>query len=277
MLSAPDAAQDAAVDALERAGHPVVRIAVDDPYDLGEEFFRWEIATAVAGSILGIHPFDQPDVEASKIATRKLTAEYEKTGTLPAETPIFTADGIKLFTDEKNAAALARMVNGDPTLAGYLKAHLSRLGAGDYFALLAYIEMNEAHERALQAMRHARPRRQARRDVPRVRTALPALDGAGLQGWAEHGRVPADHLRRRRRRARAGTEIHVRRGQGGPGARGFPGPGGARPPRAARSSRRRTSLPASRHCKRPSWQRWNNGLLERFRKTYQFVLYSRAP
>ena len=78
LQSAPDAAQDTAVEALERAGHPVVRIAVDDPYDLGEEFFRWEIATAVAGSILGIHPFDQPDVEASKIATRKLTAEYEK-------------------------------------------------------------------------------------------------------------------------------------------------------------------------------------------------------
>ena len=85
------------VDELERAGHPVVRIAVDDPYDLGEEFFRWEFATAVAGSILGIHPFDQPDVEASKIATRKLTTEYEQHGTLPAETPIFTADGIAAF------------------------------------------------------------------------------------------------------------------------------------------------------------------------------------
>src|SRR4029434_3424655 len=80
LLSSPDAAQDKSVDALERAGHPVVRIAIDDPYDLGEEFFRWEVATAVAGSILGIHPFDQPDVEASKIATRKLTDEYEKSG-----------------------------------------------------------------------------------------------------------------------------------------------------------------------------------------------------
>ncbi len=79
LLSAPDAAQDASVNELERAGHPVVRITVDDPYDLGEEFFRWEFATAVAGSILGIHPFDQPDVEASKIATRKLTAEYRGT------------------------------------------------------------------------------------------------------------------------------------------------------------------------------------------------------
>ena len=70
-----------------------MRIALDDPYDLGEEFFRWEIATAVAGSILGIHPFDQPDVEASKTATRKLTAAYEESGALPAETPIFTGEG----------------------------------------------------------------------------------------------------------------------------------------------------------------------------------------
>ena len=113
------------MDDLERAGHPVIRIAIDDPYDIGEEFFRWEFATAVAGSILGIHPFDQPDVEASKIATRKLTDEYEKSGALPPETPIFTGNGIELFTDEKNAAALAKTVNGTPTLAGYMQAHLT--------------------------------------------------------------------------------------------------------------------------------------------------------
>ena len=166
LSTAADAAQDASVDELERAGHPVVRIAIDDPYDLGEEFFRWEFATAVAGSILGIHPFDQPDVEASKIATRKLTDEYEKTGALPSETPIFTADGIALFTDEKNSAALAKMANGTPTLARYLEAHLNRLNEGDYFALLAYIEMNEAHERVLQEIR------QAVRDVRRVATCL---------------------------------------------------------------------------------------------------------
>ena len=63
----------------------MVRIVVADVYDLGQEFFRWEIATAVAGSIIGINPFNQPDVEASKIATRNLTTEYEKTGSLPAE------------------------------------------------------------------------------------------------------------------------------------------------------------------------------------------------
>jgi transaldolase/glucose-6-phosphate isomerase len=166
LRSAPDAARDTAVAELERVGHPVVRIAVDDPYDLGEEFFRWEMATAVAGSILGIHPFDQPDVEASKSATRRLTAEYERTGSLPVETPMFTGDGIKLFTDERNANALTTLLDGEPTLAGYLTAHLSRLGAGDYFALLAYIEMNEAHERALQAMRVAV------RDARRVATCV---------------------------------------------------------------------------------------------------------
>jgi hypothetical protein len=168
LRSAPHAASDTAVADLERAGHPVVRIGVDDPYDLGEEFFRWQMATAVAGSILGIHPFDQPDVEASKSVTRRLTAEYERTATWPDETPIFTGDGITLFTDERNATALRALVNGDgePTLAGYLTGHLSRLGAGDYFALLAYIEMNEAHERALQTIRVAV------RDARRVATCV---------------------------------------------------------------------------------------------------------
>jgi transaldolase/glucose-6-phosphate isomerase len=158
--------QERAVAELERVNHPVVRIGVDDPYDLGEEFFRWEFATAVAGSILGIHPFDQPDVEASKNVTRRLTAEYERTGALPAEPPIFTGDGIKLFTDEMNATALRGVLNGEPTLAGYLTAHLNRLGTGDYFALLAYIEMNDAHERALQAIRVAV------RDARRVATCV---------------------------------------------------------------------------------------------------------
>jgi transaldolase/glucose-6-phosphate isomerase len=164
--SALDAEQEKAVEALVAAGQPVVRINMTDAYQLGAEMFRWEFATAVAGSILGIHPFDQPDVEASKVATRKLTAEYEKSGALPSETPFFAADGIKLFTDEKNTAALQQAVGGRPSLAAYLKAHLDRLGAGDYFALLAYIAMNEAHERPLQVMR------QAVRDARRVATCL---------------------------------------------------------------------------------------------------------
>src|SRR5262252_7032197 len=120
----PDAAQDAKVTALEKAGNPVVRIAVLDTYDLGQEFFRWEIATAVAGSEIGINAFNQPDVEASKVATRRLTQEYEKTGRLPAETAILEQDGIRLFTDDKNAADLAKAAGSNKSLAGYLKAHL---------------------------------------------------------------------------------------------------------------------------------------------------------
>jgi len=143
--------QDAAVDALEAAGHPVVRIILDNIYNLGQEFFRWEIATAVAGSIIGINAFNQPDVEASKIETKKLTSEYEKSGKLPDESPFFDGDGIKLYADEKNTEAL----RGKPRLAEVLKAHLGRLHAGDYFAVLGYITMNEANEKGLQAIRLA--------------------------------------------------------------------------------------------------------------------------
>ncbi|MBZ5510065.1 MAG: bifunctional transaldolase/phosoglucose isomerase [Acidobacteriia bacterium] len=163
--SAPDKAQDAAIEALEKTGQPVVRIAVEREYSLGEEFFRWEIATAVAGSVIGINPFDQPDVEAAKIATRKLTSEYEQQGSLPPETPLFEADGIRLFTDPKNAEALKKSAQ-QQSLAGYLKAHLDRTKAGDYFAVLAFIEMNDAHEAALQGIRHDI------RDVKRVATCL---------------------------------------------------------------------------------------------------------
>src|ERR1700723_2446713 len=125
LQSAPDAKQDEAVAALEKAGQPVVRIAVPDVYDLGQEFFRWEIATAVAGSIIGINPFNQPDVEAAKIATKNLTSEYEKQGSLPAAHPFFEGGGVKLYSDEKNTEALKKGAGGDLTLTGYLRAHLN--------------------------------------------------------------------------------------------------------------------------------------------------------
>jgi transaldolase / glucose-6-phosphate isomerase len=151
----PDTAQKQKLDALRNAGHPVVEIELADTYDLGQEFFRWEIATAVAGSILKINPFNQPDVEASKIVTRQLTEAYEKSGKLPEESPIFDESGIKLFTDERNAASLNNLAGNDRSLMGFLRAHLSQLGPGDYMALLGFIEMNGAHEKMLQAMRHA--------------------------------------------------------------------------------------------------------------------------
>ena len=161
-----DSKQDAGVEALEKAGQPVVRIQVANNYELGQEFFRWEIATAVAGSIIGINAFNQPDVEASKIETRKLTDEYEKSGSLPQETPFYQDKGVKLYSDDKNASALKQAVGKDATLAGYLRAHVNRLKAGDYFAVLAYIERNEKHQTQLQSIR------QSVRDKKHVATCL---------------------------------------------------------------------------------------------------------
>ena len=166
LAAEPDTTQTQKLYALKNAGHPVVEIELADVYDIGQEFFRWEIATAVAGSILKINPFNQPDVEASKIATRALTEAYEQTGKLPEETPILEHSGIKLFADARNAENLSKLAAGDRSLAGMLRAHIRQLGVGDYFALLAYIEMNSAHEELLQRMRHVV------RDKERVATCL---------------------------------------------------------------------------------------------------------
>src|SRR5207247_1462870 len=150
---AADSAQAAKIAVLEEAGHPVVRISVADTYDLGQEFFRWEFATAVAGSIIGIDAFNQPDVEASKVATRKLTEQYERAGMLAPEAPILEGDGLRLYADERNASQLMGAPGARSSIVGALRAHFERLRRGDYAAFLAYIEMSEAHEQTLQAMR----------------------------------------------------------------------------------------------------------------------------
>ncbi|MGA7251913.1 MAG: bifunctional transaldolase/phosoglucose isomerase, partial [Pseudolabrys sp.] len=148
-----DPSQRQAMDALEQAGHPVARINVKDIWHIGQEFFRWEIATAVAGAIVGINPFDQPDVEASKDKTRALTQDYERSHRLPAEVPMFRENGLALYADPRNAAELGR----HNTLSGYLRSHFSRVHggtkAGDYVALLAYIQRDEAYTQALTGMR----------------------------------------------------------------------------------------------------------------------------
>jgi transaldolase / glucose-6-phosphate isomerase len=147
-----DAAHEGKLTALEKAGHPVVRIVMKSIDHIGQEFFRFEIATAVAGAVLGIHPFNQPDVEAAKIKTRELTGAFEKTGALPAEKPVASMPQADIYTDGQNAAELRKAgANGD--LGSWIKAHLSRLDSGDYLAMLAYIERNKAHVDALQTMR----------------------------------------------------------------------------------------------------------------------------
>lgn len=154
LTSAPDAAQDAAVEALARAGQAVIRIPVADAEALGQEFYRWEMATAVAGAVLGINPFDQPDVEASKVVTRELTDAYEATGVLPPEAPLLEADGITLYADTRNAAELTAAVGQDASLMSYLRVHLQRAQPGDYVAILAYLNMRHDHETCLQTIRH---------------------------------------------------------------------------------------------------------------------------
>jgi transaldolase/glucose-6-phosphate isomerase len=163
LASDDDAAQDAAVAALEAAGQPVVRIIVNNPMQLGQEFFRWEMATAVAGSIIGINPFDQPDVEASKVKTRELTAAYEQTGKLPPESPFASFDGVELFADARNEGELKPKAT---SLVAALKAHLGRAKAGDYVAMLAYIDRTPAHIEAMQKMRHSV------RDIKKLATCL---------------------------------------------------------------------------------------------------------
>jgi transaldolase/glucose-6-phosphate isomerase len=166
LTSAPDAAQDAAVDALKQAGHPVITIELPTTMHLGQEFYRWEIATAAAGAVLGINPFDQPDVESAKIVARKLMAEFEATGKIPEEAPITVDRGLKLFTDAKNASALGSVAGGLGNAAAVIKAHLGRIGAGDYFAVNAYVEMSDANDAEIQ------PIRNAVRDAKKVATTV---------------------------------------------------------------------------------------------------------
>ena len=147
-----DAAHQEKLAALERAGHPVVRIVMKSIEHIGQEFFRFEMATAVAGAILGINPFNQPDVESAKIKTRELTAAFEETGALPPEEPAMSTTQADLYTDKANASAL-RKAGADSSLASWLKAHFSRIRADDYGALIAYVERNAAHIEALQSMR----------------------------------------------------------------------------------------------------------------------------
>ena len=131
-----DETHDAALAALEAAGHPVVRLDLHDRYDLGGQFFLWEIATAVAGHRLGINPFDQPNVEAAKALARRLVAEYTEKGTLPAGEPApLTAEALHDF--------LAQAQPGDPST-----------GAGrSYVTLQAYVQPTAAATAALAALR----------------------------------------------------------------------------------------------------------------------------
>jgi len=161
-----DSSQDAKVAAIEAAGHPVIHIQLDDLYEIFGQFFTWEVATSVAGSIMGINPFNQPDVESAKIETRALTSAYEETGKLPERKPVLVdASGIQLYATDAYAATLKAAAPAQ-TLAGLLRAHLCQIHANDYFAALAFLPMFPQHEAAIQAFRHKV------RDTKKVATCL---------------------------------------------------------------------------------------------------------
>ena len=119
-----NAAPDAAVEALQSAGQPIVRLDLKDRYDLGAEFFRWEFATAVAGAQLGIHPFDQPNVQGAKDQTARVLQEYRASGGLPQPEP-----------------------------ADSLNKLLSQAGPGSYLAIMAYIHPTPEVEQSLEKLR----------------------------------------------------------------------------------------------------------------------------
>ncbi len=134
--------------ALEAAGHPVVYRTLTDLYDLGEEFFLWEIATAFAGWRLGINPFDQPNVQESKDATRELLEQFEREGKLVEQAPLISDGVLTVYADDSRHEHLP-----PSSVADALRAHLSQVKAGDYVALLSYIEETPAHEATIQPIR----------------------------------------------------------------------------------------------------------------------------
>src|ERR1017187_9658127 len=165
LANTADSSQDAKVATLEAAGHPVIHAEISDLYEVFGQFFRWEVATAVAGSVMGINPFNQPDVESAKIETRALTSAYEQTGKLPERKPILNDAGIELYATDAYAATL-KAAAPSATLAGLLRAHFSQIHPGDYFAALAFLPMFPEHEAAIQLFRHKV------RDAKRVATCL---------------------------------------------------------------------------------------------------------
>ncbi len=143
-----DSEVESKLKALEAAGHPVVYRTLKDLYDLGEEFFLWEIATAVAGWRLGINPFDQPNVQESKDATKELLEAFKQNGSLQEQTVIAEGEGLTVYADDATRAALA-----SNSVAEAIKAHLQRVKPGDYIALLDYFEESEDAEGIIQQIR----------------------------------------------------------------------------------------------------------------------------
>jgi glucose-6-phosphate isomerase len=145
-----DRVRDDLADALETAGHPMIRIDIADPIDLGAEFVRWEVATAIAGAVLGIDPFDQPNVEEAKQRTRDVLARHERTGAAAAPpTPPIASDGsLALHGD-----AALRLTSGDGGIVGELARHLARHRPNGYLCLQAFIAPTAERDEGIARIR----------------------------------------------------------------------------------------------------------------------------
>ena len=137
---------DERVSALAAEGHPCVSIRISKPEMIAQEFYRWEVATAIAGAVIGIDPFDQPDVEDAKVATRKLVDAYEVSGRLSDETPIAENADFSIFAADGASTGQIAPIR-------ILRQHLATLKAGMYFGLLAYIERDVDNAAAVAAIR----------------------------------------------------------------------------------------------------------------------------
>jgi hypothetical protein len=136
--------------ALEEAGHPIVRIGIPAATAVGGEFFRWEIATATAGAIMGVNPFDEPDVAESKQNTQELLSAWQRQGVADDGQPVLEANGMVIYVDESRREAWQTAAD---CLRDFLHAFLGQIKAPDYLALLPYFQPTPARHEALQALR----------------------------------------------------------------------------------------------------------------------------
>jgi glucose-6-phosphate isomerase len=157
LAKAKNAALDHRVTALEEAGQPVIRLHLRDAYDIGAEFFRWEFAIAVAGALIGINPFDQPNVQESKENTARVLESQKEKGKRKKEKPVWKSEQFEVYATEK--------IGKPKTLRDALRGFMEQARAGDYLALMAYVQQSPKNNAALQAMRVA-----ARRTTKRATT-----------------------------------------------------------------------------------------------------------
>ena len=150
---AGDRSQQAALDALRDSGFPVIRIPIQDRYDLGGQFFLWELAIAVAGYRLGINPFNQPNVESAKKRARQMVAAYKEAGSLPEKPPLLSQEGIAVYGPKRVADEGTEWILEADTPYEALAKFLAQSQNGDYIALQAFIPPTEENEKALQALR----------------------------------------------------------------------------------------------------------------------------